>query len=126
MHLHLVCLNYRSKVAQLLLGYRLCLKECIQFVVSLLDLVKILLLLHGVHCGQKFFIQHLDLYAHLLQDLVSSSDDADPVANFPENFGAFRCVLVQCYSGVVSLQYYILHLLLQLLRLLLCFLLDLL
>jgi hypothetical protein len=94
MHLHVHCLNDRSEVTQLFLCYGLCLKEGIQFIVHLLDLVELLLLLHRIHCGHNFFIQHLDLCAHLLQDLVSSSDDAHPITDFPENLCAFHCVLV--------------------------------
>jgi hypothetical protein len=66
----------------------------------------------------NFFVQHLDLCVHLLQDLILSSDDAHIIADFLKDYGAILYVLVQCYSGIVTLQYYLLHLFLQLLRLL--------
>jgi hypothetical protein len=83
-----------QKVTQLLLCYGLCLKEGVQFIVHLLDLIELLLFLQWIHRGRKFFIQHLDFGVHILQGLVSSSDDAHPIVDFPENPCALSCALM--------------------------------
>jgi hypothetical protein len=103
-------MNDNLEVMQLFLCYGLCLKEGVQLIVLLLDLVKLLLLLHRVHYGRNFFIQHLDLCAHLVQDLVSSSYDAHLVIDFPENsFCIPLCscavLLEHCYLAVKSSAY---------------------
>jgi hypothetical protein len=55
-------------------------------------LVELLLLLHGVHCDRNFLIEHLDLCAHFLQDLISTSDDTHPIADFLKYSGAVHMV----------------------------------
>lgn len=47
-YFHVGCVDDRSKVTYLFLGYGLCLIECIQFIVDLLNLVELLFFLHGV------------------------------------------------------------------------------
>jgi hypothetical protein len=94
MHLQVPYLNDKLKVMQIFLCYGLYLKEGVQFIILLLDLVELLLLLHQIHRGQNFFIQHLDLGAHILQDLVALGDDSHLIVDFPKNLYGFRCVLM--------------------------------
>jgi hypothetical protein len=59
-----------------------------------LDLIELLLFLQQIHNGHNFFIQHLDFGVHILQSLVSSSDDSHPIVDFPEYPCALNCVLM--------------------------------
>jgi hypothetical protein len=94
MHLHLNYLNDRLKVAQLLLSYGLHLKQGIQLIVCLMNLIKLMVFLQWIHRSHNFLIQHLDSSAYVLQILVAPSDDAHPIVDFSEKICALSCVLV--------------------------------